>query len=49
MLTFLTSLPKEIVPVTNFLISPKPIIPSFHCSSIPVAERSGAMFKHGGF
>jgi len=33
MLTFLTSLSKEILPVTHFSISPKPIIPSFHHSN----------------
>jgi len=46
MLTFLTSLSKEILPVTHFSISPKPIIPSFQlrseaelCSSMVVIDR----------
>ena len=40
----LTSLSRGILPMTHFSIFPKPIIPSFHCSIIPIAEQSGAKF-----
>ncbi len=44
-LTLLTSLPRGILSTTRFSIFPEPIIPLFHCSIIPIAERSGAKFN----
>jgi len=41
---FIASLSREILPIYHYSIFLEPIIPSFHYSTIPVAERSGAKF-----
>jgi len=46
---FIASLSREILPIYHYSIFLEPIIPSFHYSNIPIAERSGAKFimEHG--
>ena len=41
---FIASLSREILPIHHYPIFLEPIIPSFHYSNIPIAERSGAKF-----
>ena len=41
---FIASLSREILPIYHYSIFLEPIIPSFHYSNIPIAERSGAKF-----
>jgi len=41
---FIASLSREILPIYHYSIFLEPIIPSFHYSTIPIAERSGAKF-----
>jgi len=45
---FIASLSREILPIYHYSIFLEPIIPSFHYSNIPIAERSGAKFPCDG-
>ena len=46
---FIASLSREILPIYHYSIFLEPIIPSFHYSNIPIAERSGAKFSRAPF
>lgn len=43
---FVASLSREILLIYHYSIFLEPIIPSFHYSNIPIAERSGAKFTY---
>jgi len=48
LIDFIASLSRGILPIYHYSIFLEPIIPSFHYSNIPIAERSGAKFFMDG-